>query len=114
MAELRDIVGHPGYKVCNDGTVWSCWKLQGAGRGRKCCHIMSSSWKQLKGNPNGKGHLQYTLRGYRYFGHTLVLLTFVGPCPEGYECRHLDGNPANNRLRNLAWGTRLENAADQR
>jgi hypothetical protein len=44
--------------------------------------------------------------------HRLVLETFVGPRPEGMECRHLDGNPTNNRLDNLAWGTREENLAD--
>jgi hypothetical protein len=29
------------------------------------------------------------------------------------ECRHLDGNPANNRLENLAWGTDKENGQDR-
>jgi predicted XRE-type DNA-binding protein len=28
------------------------------------------------------------------------------------ECRHLDGNPENNRVDNLCWGTRSENAQD--
>ncbi len=46
--------------------------------------------------------------------HTLVLLAFVGPCPEGHECRHLDGRKENCALFNLAWGTRCENAADRR
>jgi hypothetical protein len=45
--------------------------------------------------------------------HRLVLLAFVGPCPEGKECRHLDGNRQNNRLTNLCWGTRSENAQDR-
>jgi hypothetical protein len=27
--------------------------------------------------------------------------------------RHLDGNPKNNRLENLAWGTYKENAQDR-
>jgi hypothetical protein len=27
-------------------------------------------------------------------------------------CRHLDGNPINNRLENLRWGTHKENKAD--
>ncbi len=45
--------------------------------------------------------------------HRLVLDTFVGPCPEGMECRHLDGNGKNNRLENLAWGTKAENTADK-
>jgi hypothetical protein len=29
------------------------------------------------------------------------------------ECRHLDGDPANNALTNLAWGTRAENMHDK-
>jgi hypothetical protein len=45
--------------------------------------------------------------------HRLVLAAFVGPCPDGMECRHLDGNPANNRIENLCWGTRAENNADR-
>lgn len=44
--------------------------------------------------------------------HRLVLEAFVGLCPEGMECRHLDGNPRNNILSNLRWGTRLENQQD--
>ena len=45
--------------------------------------------------------------------HTLVLEAFVGPKSEGMECRHLDGDPANNRLENLAWGTPSENQSDK-
>lgn len=44
--------------------------------------------------------------------HQLVLEAFVGLAPEGMECRHLDGDPDNNFLSNLAWGTRTENAQD--
>lgn len=44
--------------------------------------------------------------------HRLVLEAFVGPCPEGMETRHLNGDRQENRLANLAWGTALENAAD--
>lgn len=45
--------------------------------------------------------------------HTLVLEAFVGPAPDGMECRHLDGNQRNNRLGNLAWGTPDQNQADK-
>lgn len=45
--------------------------------------------------------------------HTLVLKAFVGPPPPGMEARHLDGNRLNNRLDNLAWGTKSENMADR-
>lgn len=45
--------------------------------------------------------------------HTLVLSAFVGACPDGQECRHLDGDFLNNRLGNLEWGTHPENEADK-
>lgn len=44
--------------------------------------------------------------------HTLVMLTFIGPRPKGLDIRHLDGDPKNNRLANLAYGTRSENIKD--
>ncbi len=44
--------------------------------------------------------------------HRLILETFIGPCPLGMECRHLDGNPQNNKLNNLKWGTHSENSQD--
>ncbi len=40
--------------------------------------------------------------------HTLVLTVFVGPRPDGMECRHLDGSRTNNHVTNLAWGTKIE------
>lgn len=42
----------------------------------------------------------------------LVLETFVGPCPEGMKCRHLNGDRQDNRLENLCWGTRSDNQKD--
>lgn len=46
--------------------------------------------------------------------HSLVLGAFVGPRPAHMEVRHLNGNAIDNRLTNLAYGTSLENSADQR
>lgn len=46
-------------------------------------------------------------------GHSLVMETFVGPLPVGMQVRHLDGDPQNNRVSNLMYGTPLENAADK-
>lgn len=48
-----------------------------------------------------------------YYIHRLVLETFIGSCPLGMECRHLDGNSSNNRLDNLKWGTPHENQQDR-
>lgn len=46
--------------------------------------------------------------------HHIVLNTFYGPCPEGLECRHLNGNRSDNRWpENLEWGTKQENYKDR-
>ena len=45
--------------------------------------------------------------------HRLVLEAFVGPCPNGMQCCHWDGNPHNNVLTNLRWDTAKANMADR-
>jgi hypothetical protein len=50
---------------------------------------------------------------HRRFLHHLVLEAFAGPRPPGMESRHLNGVRIDNRLENLCWGTRAENAADR-
>lgn len=42
--------------------------------------------------------------------HVMVLETFVGSRPEDCEAAHLNGNPGDDRLENLKWATRKENA----
>ncbi len=54
---------------------------------------------------NGKQHKSWI--------HRIILSSFVCKCPIGCEGRHLDGNPSNNKVSNLAWGTRLENIKDK-
>lgn len=44
--------------------------------------------------------------------HRLVLETFIGPCPNGMEGCHNDGNPLNNHLDNLRWDTHKKNVED--
>lgn len=48
----------------------------------------------------------------RFKVHRLVLESFVGLCPEGYECDHIDQNPSNNHVSNLRWVTREQNLAN--
>lgn len=44
--------------------------------------------------------------------HSLVMRAFVGAPPAGFEVCHNDGIRTNNRLVNLRYGTRSENARD--
>ena len=105
----RDIADFPGYRIDERGTAWSCW-------GSGCNGRMTAIWRPLKGCPQKKGHLRVSLfRDGKQHGrlvHQLVLIAFVGPCPPGMECLHGDGDPTNNRLSNLKWGTHAENHAD--
>lgn len=48
-----------------------------------------------------------------YKVHRLVLEAFVGPCPEGMQCRHLDNNPINNNINNIEWSTHKINMQDR-
>lgn len=117
--QYRDIPGFVGYKAGSDGTIWSCWIRTSAKGHRGLFSFQSSKWKAIKPTrSNFYGHLRASLRtdqGVRcnFLIHRLILLTFIGECPDGCECRHLDGNPTNNRLDNLCWGTRQENHADK-
>lgn len=45
--------------------------------------------------------------------HMLVMKAFRGSPPSGFECRHLNGNPSDNRLHNLEWSSRKTNAQDR-
>lgn len=44
--------------------------------------------------------------------HRLVTSAFVGPCPAGMEVCHKNGDPSDNRLANLRYGTSSENKRD--
>jgi hypothetical protein len=47
--------------------------------------------------------------------HRLVLFAFGAPERCGGRCaRHLNGDPTDNRIQNLAWGTHRQNEADKK
>lgn len=104
----RDIPGRPGYRVGDDGSVWSC-KLRTRGN----VYVLSDSWRRLKTPRTVTGYLEVSLGRSVHLVHRLVLLAFVGPCPDGMECCHFDGDRTNNALNNLRWDTGRANAQDR-
>lgn len=93
------IPNHFGYFITRSGRVWSA---------------KTNRWLRL-----------FLISGYRYvelydYGtpkiykvSRLVLETFVGPCPPGMQCRHLDGSRLNDNPSNLVWSTQQVNASDR-
>ena len=49
---------------------------------------------------------------YRFLLHQLVMLTFVGPCPDGMEVCHNNDKKHDNRLSNLRYDTPTNNRLD--
>jgi len=87
-----------------------------------------SNISNVKNNITNEILNQYTDKdGYKTIGlmqnnnkkmfkiHRLMLLTFIGEPPfKNAICRHLDGNPANNKIENLKWGTVSDNYEDRK
>lgn len=113
--EYRDIPGFPGYQVGSDGSVRSRWKAVGLGTGNGSRAAIGDCWRQLSIKVIPPGHVQVVLTPGRHIRlvHRLVLETFVGPCPQGMECCHNDGNPGNNAIGNLRWDTHQANENDK-
>jgi hypothetical protein len=113
--EWREIPGWEGrYEISSWGRCRSLDRVvtQG-GRWGPVQHRIKG--RILKPQSNGRrGHLKVQLgRRRREYVHRLVLTAFRGPCPPGFECRHLDGNPSNNTVSNLTWGSQSENTLDR-
>lgn len=99
----KPVVGFEGlYDVSSWGRVRSLPRERTSGR-------------VLRPKFDHKGYVRVSLgKGNVRQVHRLVLEAFSGPAGAGREGAHLDGNPSNNRLENLAWKTSAENKADQR
>ena len=101
--KLWPVLNFPGYYISKCGKVWS---EKGQHQGKFLQPYAVSKY----------GHLSIRLYkneiSYNQYIHRLLLETFIGPCPNGMETCHNDGNPQNNDLSNLRWDTRNNNAKD--
>lgn len=102
---IRPISDFPGYCVTNDGRIWRDPKKGVCNKG-----------KFLVPDASGGRALRVCLFkggvGHKKLVHRLVLEAFVGPCPEGAEGCHNNGNNMDNRLDNLRWDTHSNNVFD--
>lgn len=119
IEEWRPVAGHErDYEVSSLGRVRSVDRIKIYERvdqysGRLITVRRRHRSRILRPGRKPSGHFSVALgRGNSRDVHVLVLEAFVGPAPDGHECRHLNDNPAENHLRNLCWGTRSENNLD--
>lgn len=108
----KDIPGYEGlYQASNMGQVRSLPRVVDRGR----WGVSRIRGRTLKPGGN-KGYRFVILRrngkSETRFIHRLVAETFIGPLPEGLCTRHMDGNPGNNAVSNLEYGTNSENQLD--
>lgn len=118
MGEIwKDIPGYEGrYQASTMGRIRSLDRMV-----RGVCHFTGKEfYRKVKGQilRPGRfckcGHVSVVL-GHGAIGspvHQLVMKTFVGEPPEGMEVLHENGDPTDNRLENLRYGTRTENILD--
>jgi hypothetical protein len=114
MEEWKAINNYEGlYEVSSYGRVRSLPRSWISGMG--LVRTIPLTYKSQSKDKDG--YLRVTLckegKKARVRTHHLVLNAFIGPCPEGLQCRHLDGDRTNNHTENLKWGTPSENAYDR-
>lgn len=110
----KPIPGHEGYEVSDQGRVRSLSRVIRVQYAKGFSQERRLPGRMLKPKwvVGSKYDLVTLTRQKPCYVHHLVLLAFVGPCPRGKVVRHLDGDPHNNNLENLRYGTRRENWDD--
>ena len=103
----------------------NCYEVSDLGRVRSLTRRVNGRYGNLR-EIKGKV-LALSFRGQDYPGvnlsrskdkkyrlvHHLLATAFLGPRPKDQVVRHIDGNPKNCKLSNLAYGTYAENEADK-
>lgn len=104
MEEWREIKDFPGYQISNTGKVRSRVNNR---------HGLGTEYHELSPYTSQLGYKSIQMgRGNRRSIHQLVASAFIpNPCNLPLV-RHLDDNPRNNNVDNLAWGTQTDNMQD--
>jgi hypothetical protein len=101
--ELAPIAGFPDYLASSLGRVIS---------------FHGKRPRPLSPAADQKGYLRVSLRPLANGGtallHRVIASSFIANPNNLPSVRHLDGDPSNNAVRNLAWGTQADNEEDKR
>ena len=111
LEQWKAIPGFLGYDISDRGRVRSYFTH----KGRASWYVTDEPQRMLS-SINTCRYPAVLLRkdgvSYRKRIHGLVLLAFVGRSPDGLEVCHNDGDPTNNHLSNLRYGTHKSNMED--
>jgi hypothetical protein len=101
--EFRTVDWLDGYRFGSNGKVQTL--------SRSGCE-----WKTVHPCKTAKGYTVTSVnvdgKRKRFYIHRLIAEAFFGPCPSGMVCCHKDGNPSNNCVSNLRWGTSKSNSSE--
>lgn len=117
-ALTRTIPRFPGYAFDSQGGVWTCLEPYWEPGHKGVRYRRTATWAPLHPHPV-RGYLKCTVRdattGKRVSCgvHVLILEAFRGPCPDGLEGCHNNGNNFDNRIQNLRWDTPASNNEDR-
>lgn len=92
------VPGFPNYEVSTYGNVWRAGKVLSP-------NVRKFGYKFTELSRDG--------RRFGFMVHALVLMTFIGPRPDGMVACHNDGKTHNNHLENLRWDTHTNNMRDK-
>ena len=96
----------PGYEDCYEVSSTGRVRRVGSGRGSIDGRLLTLG-KHRGGYRTAS--LWHGNEAKSFLVHRLVMMAFSGPCPEGREVNHRNGDKADNRLENLEYVTRQEN-----
>lgn len=103
----KAVPGYDQYEVSDRGQVRRKDGFTSDGhrhKGRVLKRVLNQGRWELNLCKDGKVRL--------FHSYVLVLLAFRGPCPPGFEARHVDDDSSNDKLSNIYWGTHSENMRD--
>lgn len=108
IIEWRKIDGHPIYSVSSAGEVRNDVTNKVLNPGEHNCGYLRVNLPKLRvtqsknRNPN------------QMYIHRLVAIHFISNSENKKYVDHIDGDPSNNKMENLRWATKSENAVNSR